>query len=129
MSGILSRIHECGKQISDGLLFTTRNHFKQRYPDSKHYDPDKVLENFIHNGINPAGGINIDVPGITRAYSDITIKPKFRKWLTIPLHRTAYGKKVSDFNDLFVKTKNNGQKYLVQKTAGGHLTYLFRLVK
>lgn len=128
LSGILSRVNQCGKQIADGLLWTTRAHFQDIYPGSKHYDPNKVQEMKIENKQNPSGEIEIDVPGITRAYGDLTIRPRFRKWLTIPMHQSAYGKKAEDFNDLFVKTKKDGRRYLVQK-QGGHLTYLFRLVK
>ena len=84
---ILSRLNTSGKSISNGLLWTTRNHFKTIYPDSNHYNPDKVLVSEMHNGVNPSASIDIDVPGVTRAYHDMLIKPKFRKYLTIPMHR------------------------------------------
>ena len=109
----MSRINQCGKQIADGLLYTTRAHFNNIYPGSKHYSPEKVQETKIENKKNPSGEIAIDVPGITRAYRDLTIRPKFRKWLTIPMHQSAFGKKAEDFNNLFVKTNKDGRKFLV----------------
>ncbi len=59
-----------------------------------------------------SGEIVIDVPGITRAYRDLHISPKNSKHLTIPLHRSAYGKRATEFSDLFVVTKKNGKKFL-----------------
>lgn len=70
----------------------------------------------------------MDVPGITRAYQDLTIRPRFRKWLTIPMHGEAFGKKASDFDKLFVAKKRDGREFLAQNQHG-HLVYLFRLVK
>lgn len=50
LHGILQRVNQCGKQISDALLWTTREHFQKRFPGSKHYDPDKVQETYSSNG-------------------------------------------------------------------------------
>ena len=57
--------------------------------------------------------MSIDVPGVTRAYHDITIVPRIRKALTIPMHKAAYGKAAGSFNDLFVLTKKDGKAFLV----------------
>ena len=78
------------------------------------------------NGQNPFGSINIDVPGVTRAYHDMLIKPRFKKALTIPMHRAAYGKKASDFDNTFIVKKKDGRAFIVQK-QGGQLVFLFRL--
>lgn len=128
LHNILSRVNQCGKQIADGLLWTTRAHFERIYPGSKHYDPNKVQETTIHNGSEPYGEIEIDVPGIARAYHDVTIRPRFRKWLTIPMRGEAFGKKADDFDNLFVKRKKDGRAYLAER-QNGHLVYMFRLVK
>lgn len=128
LHSILSRVNQCGKQIADGLLWTTRDHFEKRYPGSKHYDPEKVMESEIHNGQTPTGEIEISVPGVSRAYHDITIRPRFRKFLTIPMRGEAFGKKASDFSDLFVNRQKNGSVFLAHK-VGGHLVRLFRLVR
>lgn len=82
----------------------------------------------VSNGQNPEATIDIDVPGVTRAYHDMDIRPKLRKYLTIPMHREAYGKKASDFSDTFVLTKKNGNKFIVRKD-GNNLMFLFNLVK
>lgn len=42
LSQILKRVGQCGQQIQDALLETTKTHFQRRYPGSKHYDPQKV---------------------------------------------------------------------------------------
>lgn len=74
------------KIVGEALKWNIRNHFKTIYPNSQHYSPDKV-------NLDNDGNVVIDVPGITRAYSDIDIRPVRAKSLTIPIHRTAYGKK------------------------------------
>lgn len=66
-----------------------------------------------HDGMVSSGEINIDVPGVTRAYHDVLIRPRVRKALTIPIHRASYGKKAADFNNLFpVKRKVDGKMFL-----------------
>lgn len=123
---ILSRINNSGKAISDGLLWTTRNHFKRIYPGSSHYNPDKVQPDETSNGENPSASVTIDVPGVTRAYHDMHIRPKFRKHLSIPIHRSSYGKPPRDFNDLIFIQKKNGTKLLAEKVGTG-LVFLFTL--
>ncbi|WP_407450937.1 hypothetical protein [Fibrobacter sp.] len=95
--------------LQEGMLFTVRNHFTSIYPGSKHYSPDKVQplsksDGSLYGKASEAS-IDIDVPGITRAYHDLNIKPRFRKALTIPIRREAFGKKASDFEDTFVAKK------------------------
>lgn len=106
-----------------------RNHFKSIYPGSSHYDPDKVQPLGARDGQVSEGSVDIDVPGVTRAYKDLTIRPRFRRALTIPMHRDAYGKKASDFSDLFpVRKKDSGKAYLARKAPGGGLVFMFALV-
>ena len=80
----------------------------------------------MRNGLVSEGSVDIDVPGVTRAYRDLTIRPKFRKYLAIPIHRSSYGKSPKDFGDLIFIKKKNGGRLLAQKTPGG-LTFLFAL--
>ena len=54
----------------------------------------------------------IDVPGISRAYKDLHITPKFKSRLTIPMHQSAYGKKASSFTNLFFIKKKNKKEFL-----------------
>ena len=111
----LSALHSlsAGKTIRAALRTTTQNHFRAIYPGSRHYSPDKVTDGAAAATARSAiGSVAVNVPGVTRAYHDLTIVPRFRKYLTIPIHRSAYGKKAGDFRDLFVVTKKNGNKLL-----------------
>ena len=103
-----------------------RNHFKSIYPGSRHYDPDKVQPLGARDGSVPEGSVDIDVPGATRAYRDLTIRPRLRKYLAIPIHRSSYSKSPKDFGDLIFIKKKDGGKLLAQKAPGG-LTFLFAL--
>lgn len=80
----------------------------------------------MHNGVNPSASIDIDVPGVTRAYHDMLIRPKFRKYLAIPIHRSSYSKSPKDFGDLIFIKKKNGSRLLAEKAPDG-LTFLFAL--
>lgn len=122
----LTKIQNSGKLISDALKFTTQRHFQKIYPNSKHYNPNKVTNGNNSNGLKANGEIVIDVAGITRCFKDLHISPKNFKYLTIPLHRSAYGKKAREFNDLFVVNKKDGRKFLAQKNAGS-LVFMYRL--
>lgn len=123
----LTKIQNSGKLISDALKFTTQRHFQKIYPNSKHYNPNKVTNGNNSNGLKANGEIVIDVAGITRALRNLHISPKNSKYLTIPLHRSAYGKKAREFNDLFVVNKKDGRKFLAQKNATGGITFMYRL--
>jgi len=41
------------------------------------------------------------VPGATRAYRDVTIRPIGHRYLAIPLHAAAFGKSPRDVDGLF----------------------------
>ena len=128
LAEILGRLRTCGRPIQDGLLWAVRDHFQTTYPGSRHYDPGKVQPLDRRDGDAPEGSVEIDVPGVTRAYKDLIIRPRFRRALTVPLHRDAYGKKASDFGDLFpVRKKDTGKSYLARKTPGG-IAFMFALV-
>lgn len=131
LKNLLQRVRASGRLIQEALSWTVKDHFMTIYPESKHYDPDKVTPLDAKDGPNPSGSVNVDVPGVTRAYRDLDIRPRFRKYLAIPMHREAYGKKPADFGELFVLHRKDMEKsYLVRKTPGTmQLTYLFRLVK
>lgn len=123
---VYSKIKSSSKVISDGLKYTTQRHFQTIYPGSKHYNPNKVTNGKNSNGEKVTGEIVIDVPGITRAYKDLNISAINRKYLTIPLHKEAYGKKASDFKLFFLENKK-GNKFLAQKSGKGiTLMYLLR---
>jgi hypothetical protein len=90
--------------MANAMMYTTQNHFRTIYPNSKHYSPNKVS---IDKARNNTGIVDVNVPGVTRAYHDLIITPKRAKSLTIPIHKASYGKRAREFNDLFViKTKS-----------------------
>lgn len=124
----MSKLRNSGKLVQDGLLWTVKEHFVTIYPGSSHYSPDKVTRKTVTNGKAPAGSIDIDVPGITRAYRSLTIRPRFKKALTIPMHREAYGRKPADFTEAFVVKTKNDNLAIAKSTVNG-LAFLFSLVK
>lgn len=119
-------IANSGSVIVQALLNTTRNHISMRYPGSTHWNPNKVAEGQnTSTTTNANGSIDINIPGASRAYHDVTIRPIKAKYLAIPMHAAAYGKKPADFEDLFtIKGKNA----LFQKNGSG-IVALFALAK
>lgn len=105
--------------ITDSLLQQTKDHISKRYPGSTHWDPNKVTKDL--------DGININIPGATRAYHDILIKPKYAQALTIPIHRSAYKQKARSFPDLFIVRKDG--KAFLARAAGKNLTFMYVLAK
>ena len=95
---------------------------QKRYPNSKHWDPNKV-KNGSSSKLN--GETIVDIESAGRAYHDVTIRPVRARHLTIPIHQSAYGKKVSDFNDLF---KPKG-KNILARNVDGNLVAMFALAK
>lgn len=73
---------------------TVQEHFRRRYPGSRHWDPKKV----VRQGKNK---IRVSVPGVTRAYRDVVIRPIGHKYLAIPLHAAAFAKDVKEVKGLF----------------------------
>lgn len=127
LSRIDSRLQKAGSAISNSLTQTTRRHFETIYPGSNHYSPDKVNPG---SSTSTSGETLIDVPGVTRAYHDIDIFPKFRKYLTIPISANSYGRKSSEFSNTFVAFKKDGRSGLIgQKTGAGSVVWLYCLVK
>lgn len=113
-----------GVHIAKGVQASIRWHFASKWPGSQHYDPSKVgVSN--ESGAN-VGVVGIDVPGVSRAYHDIDILPVAKKHLTIPMHAEAYGKKATDFEDLFVVKKKDGKLFLA-KHNGGDLQMMYFL--
>lgn len=60
---------------------------------TSHYNADAVTEGEI---TNDSVSINVDIPGVGRAYKDLNISPKNGKYLTIPVNALAYGKRVKE---------------------------------
>ena len=127
LSKILARIvkkleQDSGHISTDVMTKSVKNWVQNRYPNSKHWSPSKVKKG---NSIGVVGQTNIDIPGASRAYADITIRPTRARALTIPIHQRAYGKKVDDFNGLF---KPKG-KNILAVNEGGQLVAMFALAQ
>ena len=65
------------------MTSSVKSWVQKRYPTSKHYDPNKVNS---ERGVGLIGITNVDIPGASRAYHDINIRPVRAKMLTIPMH-------------------------------------------
>lgn len=74
-----------------------------------------------------------NTPGLSRAYHDLTIKPGAgKKYLTIPTHADAYGRKAKEFKNqgrrLFVLASKSGNLSLFEK-QGKNIVRMYALVK
>lgn len=58
-----------------------------------------------------------NTPGLSRAFRDLHITPKTARWLTIPIHRTAYGKSVADLRSLGHKVFRPGSARILAETT------------
>ena len=65
----------------------------------------------------------LNTPGLSRAYRALTIKPKKAKWLTIPLHRIAYAKRVADLRGAGHKIFRPGKAHILAETTTQMETY------
>lgn len=48
---------------------------------------------------NGAAAVTIPIPGFTRAFGDLHIRPKYKKCLTIPINAAAYGVRAPEMED------------------------------
>lgn len=68
--------------------------------------------------------VTVPIPGITRAFGDLHITPKNKKWLTIPINAVAYGVRAPEMQDdgwhLFSvpSKKNPGTRILFGRESG-----------
>lgn len=119
LSKVKSNLDKASKVVSLSIAATVRRHFQSIYPGSKHYAPSKVT-------VKPNGAVNIDVPGITRAYHDLNIRAKKGKFLTIPFHRQAFGIPARNIENLFYVKNKKGTEMLA-KNEGGRLVVMYIL--
>ena len=118
---------ESGPVMADAMTQTVRRHFASNYPGSDHWSPKKV--NPSPDSAKNTAVVDIDVPGVTRAYKSLTIRPKVKQYLTVPIHKTAYGHPASDFIDLFFLKKKNGKAFLAQQLNNGGIRFIYFLAK
>ena len=107
---------------SNTMTNSVKSWVQKRYPNSKHWDPNKVTNG---KSIGLEGTTNVDIPGASRAYHDVIIRPVRAKMLTIPMHSDAFHHSARDFNDLF---KPKG-KNILARNVNGNLVAMFALAK
>lgn len=76
--------------------------------------------------------VSIDHVGIAQRYFGGTIRPKSAKFLTIPVHPAAYGKRAREFSDLEVIFGAGGQPVALARKARGRHAFgeiYYRLVR
>lgn len=113
------KLDKSNRVISIAIADSIKKHFQSIYPGSKHYAPEKVK-------VTADNEVVVDVPGISRALHDLNIRPKNGKYLTIPLHRSAYGISARDVDGLFYAKNKNGTEMLA-KNEGGALVVMYIL--
>ena len=86
-----------GKVAQDEMLSKVRSHVQSRYPGSAFWSPSKVLPGKVSK---ETAEIDVNIPGASRAYHDITIKPKRKQYLKIPFAGMAQNGK-----EFVLKTK------------------------
>lgn len=106
-----------GRVALGAMLKATKAHVSAEYPGSKHWDPAKIVPGKYSQ---TAAEAEVNIPGAGRAYHDVTIVPRTRKYLKIPL-----GGKARDDRDMFVLTAKSGRKFLASRDGNGvTLAYL-----
>ena len=127
LSAALGRLRNAARPMAESMEDDVRSHFAARWPGSSHYDPEKVSVAGARDGELATAAVDVDVPGAARAYRDMHIKPRFRRYLAIPFGRFR-GKKPSDFADAFFLKKRDGKAFLARRDGNG-ISFLFSLVK
>lgn len=107
------------------LLGLFQNHVRNRYPGSEHWSPGRITAKA--DGI----GVEVDIPGASRAYHDVTIKPVNGRWLTIPLYPFVKGVSARDVPGLFRPNAPGGGKMnvLAMQSRGGALVFMYALAE
>lgn len=91
-----------------------------------HYREEAV--NLTASDANSAT-VAVSIPGIARAYRDITIRPKRAKSLTIPIHAWAYGRTVREVRDSGMPVFELKGTDVLATARGGELINLYLLRK
>lgn len=82
-----------------------------------------------HKGTDDAAIVTVTSPGISRAFGDITIKPKSGKYLTIPATAEAYNRRARTFNDLRLAFFGRGRMALVKDDPQGGRSEVYYWLK
>ena len=100
---------ECAMAAADSLAETVREHIR-REAGARHRTASRLgamptghLEEGARRTIATREGrgavVTVPIPGITRAFGDLHIRPKNAKALTIPINAVSYGVRASELSD------------------------------
>jgi hypothetical protein len=80
-------------------------------------------------GTGDKTGAEISVTGaiFKRTFGPVTIRPRAKKMLAIPMRAEAYGKRPGEFGDLFFFRSRQGRLFLARQAGEGRLHFLFLL--
>jgi len=80
-------------------------------------------------GTGDKTGAEISVTGaiFKRTFGPVTIRPRAKKMLAIPMRAEAYGKRPGEFGDLFIFRSRQGRLFLARQAGEGRLHFLFLL--
>lgn len=113
------RLTAMNSHVGSTVLDFFRDHLDQMAP-SRHKCADRLGAKPTHHfeyasgRVGNSNGQSTDVeslsaqgftiairntPGLLRAFGPVTVRPKRAKWLTIPIHKDAYGKSVKDLRN------------------------------
>lgn len=123
LKSVQDRLNNSGRAMQIAVNQTIKRHFQSIYPGSGHYAPEKVTN---AGALGTRAIVNVDVPGITRAYRDLDIVPKNAKRLAIPVHRDAFGVPPREQTGLFYAKNAKGTEMLA-KVEGGALVVMYIL--
>lgn len=88
----------------------------------------KAAESVAESFDSTAGTVSISSPGFRRAFGPLTIVPRIRRSLTIPVDALAYGSTVANLrSDGHTIFKPKGKDYLATTTPDGKLRVLYLL--
>ncbi len=90
----------------------------------KHYDPSKVSEPKVSGS---SAEVTVDIPGISRAFHDIVIRPVNAQALSIPLSQKAKGKSPREYAGNLFMFRSKAGNLLLAERAGRDLVLAYAL--
>jgi hypothetical protein len=78
-------------------------------------------------GNKDAAEITVTGAIFKRVFGPVTVRPRAKKMLAIPMRAEAYGKRPGEFGDLFLFKSKQGRLFLARQAGEGKLHFLFLL--
>lgn len=128
-------LKEMNRAIGEAVLIRIKDHIGTMSV-SRHKTADRLGASHTKHYENAAGRVVLrdvsedkavievgNTPGLSRAFHDLHITPKRAKWLTIPMHRSAYGFRVADLRGIGHKIFRPGKARILAETTTLTETY------